>query len=127
MENMNNIDKKKQMKDLNDLIHGKKPSLLSNQEFEGFIEIYVDICYSGSRKGQAYMYALEQVRPEIYKDVVGCPSRDCFYEDKKILNLKEIESLPKVEVSKIIEELKMIKNQSVELRLIIQKLQQQLR
>ena len=87
MENMNNIDKKKQMKDLNDLIHGKKPSLLSNQEFEGFIEIYVDICYSGSRKGQAYMYALEQVRPEIYKDVVGCPSRDCFYEDKKILNL----------------------------------------
>ena len=33
MENMNNLDKKKQMKDLNDLIHGKKPSLLSNQEF----------------------------------------------------------------------------------------------
>jgi|TARA_B110000908_G_C10202481_1_gene426003 hypothetical protein len=45
----------------------------------------------------------------------------------EFLRGKEIESLPKVEVSKIIEELKMIKNQSVELRLIIQKLQQQLR
>ena len=38
----------------------------------------------------------------------------------EFLRGKEIESLPKVEVSKIIEELKMIK-------LIIQKLQQQLR
>ena len=75
------------MKDLHDLIQGKKPTLLSNQEFEGFIEIYVDSCYAGGRKGQAYMYALEQVRPEIHQDVVDCSIRDCFYEDEKILNL----------------------------------------
>ena len=75
------------MKDLHELIQDDKPSLMSNKEFEGFIEIYVDVCYSGSRKGQAYMYALEQVRPEIHMDIVGCPLRDCFDDDDKILNL----------------------------------------
>ncbi len=42
----------------------------------------------------------------------------------EFLSGKEIESLPKVEVSKIIEELKMVENQSIELKLIIQRLQQ---
>jgi hypothetical protein len=75
------------MKDLNELIQSEKPSILNDQEFELFIEIYVDGCYSGGRKGQAYMYALEQVRPEIHMDIVGCPLRDCFDDDANITNL----------------------------------------
>ena len=76
------------MKDLENLMYGNfKNPMLSDKEFELFIEIYVDSCYAGGRKGQAYMYALEQVRPEIHQDVVGCSFRDCFYDDEKILNL----------------------------------------
>jgi hypothetical protein len=75
------------MRDLQDLLYGHTDPLLSDKEFELFIEIYVDTCYSGGRKGQAYMYALEQVRPKIYNNINGCPIRDCFYEDEKILNL----------------------------------------
>ena len=47
-------------------------------------------------------------------------------EEVAFLNGKEIESLSKDEVSEIIETLKMVENQTLELRLIIQKLQQQL-
>jgi len=75
------------MKDLNDLIQKNKPSILNDQEFELFIEIYVDTCYSGGRKGQSYMYALSQIRPDIYEEVTSCDFRDCFYSDTKILNL----------------------------------------
>ena len=75
------------MQDLNELVQGQRPSLLNDQEFELFIEIYVDACYSGSRKGQAYMNALSQIRPDLYEEVTRCDFRDCFYVDENILNL----------------------------------------
>jgi hypothetical protein len=93
---MNTIKKRKDakiiiavnnMKDLNELIQGKKPAILNDVEFELFIEIYVDTCYSGGRLGQAYMHALHQVRPDIYEEVTMCTFRDCFYNDSKITNL----------------------------------------
>jgi hypothetical protein len=75
------------MKDLNELIQGEKPAILNATEFEGFIEIYVDTCYSGARVGQAYMHALSQIRPDIYEEVKMCDFRDCFYIDANITNL----------------------------------------
>jgi hypothetical protein len=75
------------MKDLNELIQNEKPNILNDDEFDIFVEIYVDSCYSGGRKGQAYMYALEQVRPDIFNKVKACTFRDCFYDDANIINL----------------------------------------
>jgi hypothetical protein len=75
------------MVDLNELIQGKKPSVLTSDEFVHLIETYVDICYSGGRMGQSYMAAMFKVRPDIHKEVDKCDYRDCFYDDEKITNL----------------------------------------
>ena len=75
------------MKDLNELIQSEKPSILNDQEFDEIAEIYIDGCYSGGRKGQAYMNALREIRPDIYEEVKTCDFRDCFYIDANITNL----------------------------------------